>query len=295
MLHRCLERFGESHDIVVTFANTGREKAETLDFVDAADRNLCEPKGHRVVWIEAVIHHGERKGVSAKVVNYETANRDGAVFEEAIKKHGVFNKGYPNCTGRLKDEPIHWYLRRVHGWERASYDTAIGIRADEILSRASKNMKKKRFVYPLADEGWRKRDVNEFMQQFDWDLKIPGDHHGNCDGCWKKSLRKLMTRAKEEPEVFDWWGRMERKYGMVTNGKDQPEPRTFFRENRSAQDIVRLAYTTDFRPYEDDTFDQQELFDDRLDLGSSCGESCEMGADDDHSYHNSELSQRNCE
>jgi 3'-phosphoadenosine 5'-phosphosulfate sulfotransferase (PAPS reductase)/FAD synthetase len=282
MLDRCLERFSETHEILITFANTGREKEETLEFVDAADRHFCQPRGHRVVWLEAIIHHGERKAPTAKVVTFETANRDGKVFESAIAKHGIFNKSYPNCTGRLKDEPIHWWLRS-QGWERGSYDTAIGIRADEILSRASKNMKERRFVYPLADEGWRKRDVNAYMAKFPWDLKLAGDHHGNCDGCWKKSLRKLMTRAKEDPSVFDWWGQMERKYGMVSNGDNQTEPRTFFRQNKSAQDIVKLAFTTDFAPYVDDQFNQPELFDDLLDLGSSCGESCEVGADDD--YH----------
>lgn len=165
------------------------------------------------------------------------------------------------------------------GWERGSYETAIGIRADE-MDRISSQAEKRRFTYPLVQWGCRKRDVSLYMAKYDWDLKLPGDHWGNCDCCWKKSLRKLMTRAKEKPEVFSWWGRMERKYGMVSNGEPQVEPRVFFRENRSAQDIVQMGLTQQFAPYEDDKYDDPELFDNMWDVGSSCGESCEIGADE---------------
>ena len=73
---------------------------------------------------------------------------------------------------------------------------------------------------------------------------------------------------------------MERKYGMVTNGEKQEEPRVFFRGNRSAQDILQLSQTTDFEPYEDDKYENPELFDGWWDVGSGCGESCEIGADE---------------
>lgn len=278
MVDQILQKWGDTREIVITFANTGKEEEATLDFVDAVDRYFCRQRGHRVVWLEAVMN-GHMVGPSANEVTYETANRTGSPFEAAIAKHGIFNKAYPNCTGRIKDEPIHWWLRKQHGWERGSYETAIGIRADEI-DRVSARRIENRWIYPLADWGWRKRDVSQYMARFDWDLKLPGDHWGNCDCCWKKSLRKLMTRAKEDPSVFAWWGKMERKYGMVTNGDAQEEPRTFFRENRSAQDIIALAHTKDFEPYEDDKYDNPELFDRWWDTGSACGESCEIGADD---------------
>lgn len=279
MLDQILHRWRDDRDIVIAFANTGKEEEETLRFVDAVDHHFCKPRGHKVNWIEAIIHHGERKAPTARPVTYKTVSRNGEPFEEAIKKHGIFNKSYPNCTGRLKDEPLNWWVRNVIGWERGSYDTAIGIRADEV-DRVSARREKMRWIYPLADWGYKKRDVSQYMQQFDWDLKLAGDHWGNCDACWKKSLRKLMTRAKEDPAVFEWWGHMERKYGMVTNGKEQVEPRVFFREKRSAQDIVAMAYTKDFAPYEDEKYDDPDLFDKLWDIGSGCGESCEIGADE---------------
>jgi 3'-phosphoadenosine 5'-phosphosulfate sulfotransferase (PAPS reductase)/FAD synthetase len=277
MLKQCLDRFTESHEIVITFANTGQEDERTLDFVNAVDLNFCRPVGREVVWLEAEAHE-QGVGQTAKIVTYETASRDGKPFEDAIAKYGVFNTKYPNCTGRLKDEPIHSYLRSI-GWKRGTYDTAIGIRADEKI-RISKDAEKKRFIYPLVEWGWRKRDVNEYMAQFDWDLKIPNDAYGNCTWCWKKSKRKLMTVAKSNPDAFDFAGRMERKYGMINKGESEmTEPRTFFRGNLSAQDILKAAFTQQFTPYEDDTFDQMEFFDELLDAGGSCSSSCEIGAD----------------
>ncbi len=274
MLKLCLDKYSETHDILITFANTGSEAEETLRFVDAVDQHFADGK---VVWIEAEFH-GAGRGPTAKVVTHETASRNHEPFEEAVKKHGVFCKTHPQCTSRLKEEPMIAY-RRSHGWEAGSYDTAIGIRADEV-DRCSSKAKEKRFVYPLVDAGYRKRDVNLFMRQYEWDLKLPSDAYGNCVWCWKKSLRKLMTVAKENPEAFDFPGQMERKYGMHSNGQQQVEPRVFFREGRSAQDILKLAQTENFQPYVDDKFDQQELFDSVLDVGSGCGESCEIGADE---------------
>jgi hypothetical protein len=74
---------------------------------------------------------------------------------------------------------------------------------------------------------------------------------------------------------------MERKYGTVNKGEqEQIEPRVFFRGRLSAQDIVKMAFTEDFEPWEDDKFTQLELFSQVLDIGGSCGDSCEIGADE---------------
>ena len=275
MLKLCLDKYSATHEILITFANTGCEDERTLDFVDAVDRNFA---GGKVVWIEAEIH-GAGKGPTAKVVSYETAARGGEPFEAAIKKHGVFCRTHPQCTSRLKEEPMIAY-RRSQGWGAGTHDTAIGIRSDERI-RCSAKAEEKRFIYPLVDARWDKERVNVFMGGFDWDLQLPHDGWGNCTWCWKKSKRKLMTVAKEDPSVFDFPGRMERKYGMVNKGSSEMlEPRTFFRTRESAQDIVKDAFTQEFRPYEDEIFNQMALFDEELDSGSGCGESCEVGADE---------------
>jgi len=275
MLYLCLQKYGDTHDILILFANTGCEHEETLRFVDAVDRNLA---GGRVVWIETVIG-GPGIGPRAKVVDYKTAARNGEPFEDAIKKHGVFCKTHPNCTSRLKVEPMNAYIRS-QGWAAGTYQTAVGIRADE-MDRKSKHANRDGIIYPLIDAGITKLEVKRFMAQFDWDLKLPGEHYGNCVWCWKKSLRKLATVAKHSPEAFDFPARMEREYGHVYRGESQDQDRTFFRNRISADDIVTLGKSGNFKEYNEPDAVQLPLFEDEWDVGGGCGESCEIGADDE--------------
>jgi hypothetical protein len=273
MVKLCIKMFGATHDIIICFANTGCEHENTLKFVHDCEKHF----GWNIVWVEAVVNPEKGKGVRHKVVDYETASRYGEPFEAVIAKYGIPNNFSPHCTRDTKEAPITSYLRSV-GWTKGSYDTAIGIRADE-MDRMNLD-KKKRFKYPLANAGWTKEDVKRECASWPFDLELEGEHYGNCVWCWKKSLRKLMTLAKESPEVFDFPMAMEAKHGM-TNERTET-PRTFFRENRSTVDILELAKTLNFDPYRD--IDQTEMFsmasyDVFLDTGSACGESCEIGAD----------------
>ena len=275
----CFQRFRETHEIKACFCNTGEEDNRTLDFVHACDEHIF---GGELVWIEAVIH-GAGKGPTAKVVTYETASRhDGGnptPMEMAEAKHGVFGPTHKQCNSRLKTEPMLWW-RASEGWAPGTYDTAVGIRADEI-DRCSQFADRDRIVYPLIDAGVTKGDANKWCAQFDWDLKLPSDAWGNCRWCYKKTLRKLMTVAKADPTVFDNPAKYEKQFGHINNGKTvQTEPRVHYRERRSAQDIVTLSQTTEFREYRDSNSFQPGLFSQDLDIGGGCGESCEIGADD---------------
>lgn len=284
MTKMILDRFRESAEIVVTFANTGCEHEATLEFVRDCDLHW----GFNTVWIEAVI--GEAGvGPRAKIVSFETAARSGEPFESAIRKHGIFNPAMPNCTGRLKVDPMWSYLRDDCGWRKGEFVTAIGIRADE-ADRCNPKWREQFLWYPLVEWGIGKRQVNAMMKAVEFDLKLPGDHYGNCVWCWKKTDRKLFTVAKYNPEFFDFPKRMEKQYGHVhkTRNKDAQIDgfnRTFFRKDRSAEDILELAAKGDFAEYRDKT-EYLELpfwddsWDDELDVGGSCGDSCEIGAEE---------------
>lgn len=276
MLLHCLKYMAD-REIVITFANTGCEHPATLDFVNRMDQHI----GGRVVWVEADIATVDSVGVGHRVVNYETASRNGEPFERAVAKYGIFGPSYPNCTGRLKTDVMDSYLRSI-GWptgkKSRTHQTAIGIRYDEI-DRMNSSAKDWGFIYPLVDAKVTKDIVRDFWSKQPFDLQIKGDHYGNCVWCWKKSARKLMTLAKESPGVFDFPRRMEQQYGAV-KAKNETCVRRFFRENRSVDDIFRMAEQP-FDPYRDDI--ERDLFsgtwDDALDMGGACGDSCEIGAD----------------
>ncbi|MCJ8334813.1 MAG: phosphoadenosine phosphosulfate reductase family protein [Epibacterium sp.] len=290
MTHILWEQYkkGElSYDhIEITFANTGCEHHATLDFVRACEFEFGWP----VVWIEAVVGT-KGVGIRHSITDYENADREGRVFESYIQKYGIPNRNKPQCTARLKEEAMESYLRtkgykfsRTHGY---GHDTAIGIRADE-MDRMSANREKRRFIYPLVDAGMNKRDVAMYIKKhFPFDLQIKGDHYGNCVWCWKKSNRKLYTLALEDPSVFDFPARMEEKY-KKHKSKNEFGVSCFFRGRKTAEDIKREALDQEFNNpdwsrYEDDPWDhgkQAGLFDDRLDVGGACGDSCEIGADE---------------
>lgn len=277
MTKLCVEKFKDSHDIAITFANTGCEHENTLKFVDQCDKHF----GWNVVWIEAVVNPERGKGIRHKVVTYETAARDGEPLEADFAKHGLPGPGWLHCTRDTKELPIKDYLKSL-GWKWGEFWIAIGIRSDE-MDRVSQNREKLKFVYPLVDAGWTKEDVKAECISWPFDLDLKGEHYGNCTWCWKKSLRKHMTLALESPEVFDFPRRMEEKYSHITAPNDPNMSRQMFRKNMTTVDIIEMARITDFEPYVD--IDQSQLFsqanyDVFLDTGSACGESCEIGADD---------------
>jgi len=272
MTKLCLDKYSDTHEIVVTFANTGCEHPATLDFVKACDENW----GFNTVWLEAVVGP-PGVGIRHRVVSYETASRKGEPFEAYIAKHGIPNRTAPQCSSRLKTEVMEDYLKSL-GWKttlrKRDYWTAIGIRVDEI-DRMSSQANRYKFLYPLIDMGWTKDMVNAYMRQYDFDLALPNDAFGNCVWCWKKSLRKLLTVAKADPSNFDFPARMEAEYGTFKADKSGGR-RVFFREFRSTQDILAMSKLP-FVPYQDSS--QITIWDEMLDLGGACNDGCEIGHD----------------
>ncbi|WP_167571988.1 phosphoadenosine phosphosulfate reductase family protein [Aquimarina algiphila] len=216
---------------VIVFANTGKEREETLDFI-----NECDIRWDlNVVWIEPVVNPQMGVGTSFRVVNYETANRDGQPFETAISKYGIPNIARPYCTRELKLVPIKKYMQSL-GLKK--WVSAIGIRYDERHRINPVTSRKENKIYPLAqDLKCNKTFIRNWWKNQDFDLKLK-DYEGNCDLCYKKSERKLLTIAKEQPQLVEWWDHMETKY----EGGEY----SFFRNHTTAKELAKKAYSTDF-------------------------------------------------
>lgn len=260
----CIDNLSDKYDIVVVFANTGKEREQTLQFVNECDNRW----NFNTVWVEAVVHPQKGRGTTFKVVSFETASRKGEPFEAVIKKYGIPNTSFPHCTRELKTVPIHKYIKHL-GWKK--YYTAIGIRKDEI-DRVDPNYKKRKFVYPFILSTMKpsdKIDVNTFWLMQNFRLELKG-YEGNCDLCHKKSDRKILTILLEHPDSANWWDEMQQKYG-----KGQYY---FYRGNRSIIELMKQSQHP-FKKARDDSrdtmkFKQEFLFDD-LDLSNGCIESCE--------------------
>lgn len=228
--------YGATCEIIYVFANTSREEEATLIFLDKVDKlfNLG------VVWVEAVVHHGSRKSCTHRVVTFETACRDGSVFEEVIKKYGIPNTKFKHCTRELKTNTIKSYAKAAgFGKYGIGYETAIGYRADEPKRINLEKIKTQKHLYILNDAGIKKSDVAFFWSQQPFDLEI-SDYEGNCKLCLKKSKRKLLTTIVEHPEHTEWIANMENKYEQVKPKKKQYDktPIRFFREGDSINDLI---------------------------------------------------------
>lgn len=278
-----LENMRDEYDVIrVVFANTGQENEETLEFVQQCD----EAFGLNVAWIEAVPTRG-REGAGFKLVNFETASRDGQPFEAAIKLYGIPNVSTPICSRELKTRPVKKWAT-AQGWKTGTYDNAVGIRIDEV-DRMSPTAKADRVIYPLIHRfPHKKPQVNEFWQYQPFRLNLKG-YQGNCKWCWKKSLRKHLTIMSENPSAYDFPERMEAQYPLKGARKPgaEKEPRVFFREERSTRDLREMASQVPFTPATDDAREYQTdlidwltvngPLDADMDLDAcGAGESCEV-------------------
>lgn len=203
MSYKLIEKHGKEN-LFFVFANTGKENIETLDFIQECSLQW----GIHVNWIEADVSEKKGVGTTYKIVTYETASRNGEPFSAVNSKYGIPNKSFPHCTRELKERPIKKFVQDIFGNE---YVMAIGIRIDE-RTRVNRNRaEKEKWIYPLIDDfPATKKMVNDFWSHQPFQLGIP-DYLGNCDLCWKKSLKKRLRIIQEFPEKADWWEGQELK------------------------------------------------------------------------------------
>lgn len=208
----------EAHDgklpdhVKVCFANTGKEMPQTLDFVNDCSVNW----GVDIVWLEY------RKKKTFKVVNYDTASRDGEPFDQLTTDRNYLpNMVARFCTSELKVLSIDRYMKSL---SIEDYDTMVGIRADE-PRRVAKMRSKEGYRVPLADEKIAKEDIFSFWTGFDFDLVMPNrngvNDFGNCDLCFLKGGKLKMSLIEQFPEKADWWVQQENKIGGLFRS-DQP-------------------------------------------------------------------------
>jgi len=148
-----------------------------------------------------------------------------------LSKYPLPNNNASNCTRELKLRPIEKYVKDL-GYKEVF--TAMGIRYDE-RHRESNNAVKNNIIYPLIyDIQVDSKFIRNWWDRQSFDLKLK-DYEGNCDLCFKKSLKKRLTIIKENPSISDWWLEMEDKY------KNDSVPRFDLRTNVSISDLVKMS------------------------------------------------------
>lgn len=268
MAKMLIDNYSDVFDLFFVYANTGKEREETLEFIDKCDKSF----NMKLVWVEAVTNPEYGKGVNAKIVDFKTASRNGEPFKQMIAKHGIPNVENGFCTRELKDYTIRSYCRSI-GLKNNDYQIAIGIRSDEI-DRVNPNRKKLNLFYPLVElRRTTKPEINSFWSDMPFRLELKS-YEGNCDFCFKKSDRKLLTIAKENPNILKWWADIENEFSMY-NPRNANPPFRFFRKNRETKWF--LDNSVDFIKLSTDeklTIVYQAALFTELDYSGSCEESC---------------------
>ena len=269
MMALMMPKLYPNHNIIYAMANTSKEREESLRFMNECDKHFKL----NITWIEAEINQEKRKGTDFKITTFKDLKRNGELFEDGIKKYGIPSKINKWCNRELKLVPLKKYCDSIFG--KKNYSIAVGLRADE-MDRVMASFKENNVFYPLLDNGITTRDRNRFWKDQPIQITIPA-FKGNCDLCFEKSNRKLITTIIEEPNIIDWWDDMINKYSKITiDGKDsynyyveKKGGMNFYRENRNIKDLVKMAEqpfskATDEYIYENDLFDKEE------DCGSGC-------------------------
>jgi hypothetical protein len=213
---------------IVMFANTGKENEATLKFVNQVNEYI----GGRIIWIE----YNPDPDIWFNIVSYNTASRNGEPFEALISKRKYLpNRVARFCTQDLKIRPMKKYCQKILGWD--NWTNMVGIRYDE-PARWSKSKSVERgevfdVEHPLVRWKITKKDVLDFWSKMPFDLQLK-EHEGNCDLCFLKGKKKKQMIARNNPEKFEWWVAMEKKYGgtfvseysydkLLTHLKNSPE------------------------------------------------------------------------
>jgi 3'-phosphoadenosine 5'-phosphosulfate sulfotransferase (PAPS reductase)/FAD synthetase len=222
MLRRVLDAFGGKlpDDRKAVFCNTGKERIETLEFVQRCSEEWSVP----ITWLEYRWLDGQHTFVE---VNYATADREGLPFLHAIEARNYLpNPVARFCTVELKMLTLNRYVRQNLGWK--AYTNAVGLRADEPkrVAKATKPVatdeyvelfaggKKRRIksgrpvgetvAFPLFSAMIDLGDVMTFWDDNDFDLQLMQDE-GNCDLCFLKGAAKLIKQIRQRPDLATWW------------------------------------------------------------------------------------------
>ncbi len=236
MLYQIIQAHGGTlpDDVIVAFANTGKEREETLRFVHECGSRW----GVKIHWVEWRPDNKESKYASFDEVGFNSASRRGEPFKALIDvKRRLPNTFQRWCTTFLKIYAKDAIVRAKLGLEPGSYLEVIGLRNDEggrILKGLANADAGKRLVrYPLAKAKIVKADILRFWlgdntdpkdlkhplpQGFDLGLR---DYQGNCDLCFQKGkgIRKRIIR--DDPSLYQWWHEQEFNHDGWFDSRDR--------------------------------------------------------------------------
>ncbi len=246
MLWHILQTHGGTlpDDVVVCFANTGREMPATLDFV----RDCGAAWNVQIHWLE----YRHKPGAPFVVeVSHNSASREGEPFEALLRSKPMLpNPVSRFCTIELKIRTMRRFVRNRFGWKH--WTNVIGLRADEpvrverMIGRNAARKDPFTASAPLAVAGVEEFHVLRFWQAQPFDLRLAGPWEGNCDGCFLKNRAALERMWLDHRERMMWWPAMERlPHGVGAGGTFRADREDYAKMAATVRDQGRLPFDID--------------------------------------------------
>ena len=240
MLWRIIQSYGGTlpDDVVVCFANTGREMPATLDFV----ARCASEWAVRIRWLE---YRRKSSAHCFEEVSHNSASRNGEPFEQVLRSRKMLpNPVMRFCTVDLKIRTMRRFIKEEFGWNK--WTQVVGLRADEPsrVLKATDPAKQKRnaepgwVVCPLAEAGIQEWDVLQFWRKQSFDLELKGPWEGNCDGCFLKNRGGISRMCAEYPERLQWWADVEKR---AQGSTEKPEMSRFRADREDYATLLQIT------------------------------------------------------
>lgn len=237
--------------IVCAFANVGKERSETLDFV----QECSERWGVHIYWLEWVPgEHGQR----FTQVSHNSASRNGEPYKALIRqKQYLPNPVTSFCTIELKIRVMRDFARQVLGWDH--WKNVVGLRYDEqsrVIEALARVNERWTNILPLNSAKVTKAMVKDFWREQPFDLRL-NDWEGNCDLCFKKGMWKIIRIMRDRPDLAKWWIEAEAE-GVAS----KPDGARFRIDRPSYADLLQFSKDQGVLPFDwpdDDVLESCEV------------------------------------
>ncbi len=216
MLWRMLQAHGGTlpDNVHVCFANTGKEREETLRF-----GHECATRwGVRVRWLEFVTDLASAGPAGRfQEVGFNSASRAGEPFDRLIARKQMLPNGRQRfCTEFLKVRVMFDFMESIGMGRPGQFTEVIGLRADEKRRidrmRHDARNEARLIHFPLSSAKVVRADIFAFWKAQDFDLQL-GRGLGNCDHCPMIGDQQRVIRAQIDPAGTEWWARHEMARG----------------------------------------------------------------------------------
>ncbi|MCP4914616.1 MAG: hypothetical protein GY909_15985 [Oligoflexia bacterium] len=240
-----------NHDLVVVMADTGDESPETYRHVRYI-KDLCFKKGIEFYFLD-------------KSMGYHSDAWQ-SLDHQLERNDTIIMLGTKSCTDNLKIKPIYRFINdylykrylfelknHKHGhkaiveyskvYEKLEVFVGIARGEEKRALKATKLLKTRpkwfresvQISYPLLQIGFSRSDCQEYMNNSPYEICPPSA----CQKCPYKNKAELVYLYKTNPEIFNYWEKLEQK--KLLKNSDKEKNHGVFGTKKTIREVLEVA------------------------------------------------------